>query len=487
MDDNNDKILKLSVKFEDNQEEIQLKEPISLNELSNKIAEQFKIPKDKVKNLGICYFDEEDDIVPLEEKDNLFEISTKDSDNIYTLNLEVELFEDDNLIESFRNLKSYKNIKSLKSMRSIRNINIKNFEPKIDNNKNNIENKENKDNKENKENKNDNNELENKLLKKKEENEKLKNTINEMNKLKIEELTKKISEIKDKNNKRNLLKQKKEKKLIELKNAHREKIENLKKEIEILKFNKYLNEMKNIIEEKINDLNKNNEEVEKMLNDEKQNILKTLEEKILEKKKEVIKKHEDYIKENNETFNKEFEKMEKDIENINDALSKSKLFNNLKDVNDSNISDNNKILQMKIYKNNDKVEITINNKNPPDSKKNNNNNNIKIQESENRGNEQSNTKQNQVEKIKNEFKAFLDINVFNNINAINKETMRIYYTKLKNFGLQPKYELDSFFTEKMGNLHISINNKNILKENINKIREFFKEFDQQRVNDNIIS
>ena len=177
--------------------------------------------------------------------------------------------------------------------------------------------------------------------------------------------------------------------------------------------------------------------------------------------------------------------MEKDIENINDALSKSKLFNNLKDVNDSNISDNNKILQMKIYKNNDKVEITINNKNPPDSKK--NNNNIKIQESENRGNEQSNTKQNQVEKIKNEFKAFLDINVFNNINAINKETMRIYYTKLKNFGLQPKYELDSFFTEKMGNLHISINNKNILKENINKIREFFKEFDQQRVNDNIIS
>ena len=484
MDDNKDKILKLSVKFEESQEEIQLKEPISLNELSNKIAEQFKIPKDKVKNLGICYFDEEDDIVPLEEKDNLFEISTKDSDNIYILNLEVELFED-NLIESIRNMKSYKNIKSLKSMRSIRNINIKNFEPKIDNNKNNIENKENKDNKENKENKNDNNELENKLLKKKEENEKLKNTINEMNKLKIEELTKKISEIKDKNNKRNLLKQKKEKKLIELKNAHREKIENLKKEIEILKFNKYLNEMKNIIEEKINDLNKNNEEVEKMLNDEKQNILKTLEEKILEKKKEVIKMHEDYIKENNKTFNKEFEKMEKDIENINDALSKSKLFNNLKDVNDSNISDNNKILQMKIYKNNDKVEITINNKNPADSKK--NNNNIKIQESENRGNEQSNTKQNQVEKIKNEFKAFLDINVFNNINVINKETMRIYYTKLKNFGLQPKYELDSFFTEKMGNLHISINNKNILRENINKIREFFKKFDQQRVNDNIIS
>ena len=80
MADKSDKILKLFVKFEDSLEEIQLKEPISLGEIVNKIAEQFKIPKDKVKNLVIYYFDEEDDIVPLEEEDNLFDISIKDID-----------------------------------------------------------------------------------------------------------------------------------------------------------------------------------------------------------------------------------------------------------------------------------------------------------------------------------------------------------------------------------------------------------------------
>ena len=225
MVDNTDSILKLNIKFEDKEEEMILKELVSIEKLKNIFIEKYKIPKNKVKNFDLCYYDKEGDIVSFEDNDNLYDLSSKESDSTYVLNLELFFYEGDSRIQSMRF-----------SSRKCLNIN---------NNKQTCQSKK-IDNKNN-ENKNDNNnELEKQLLNKKKENEELKKEINRMNKKRIEELNRKINEIKNRKRKTKESKQEIEKKLIELKNIHKEKIEQ-KKELEIIKINKYLNELKNII------------------------------------------------------------------------------------------------------------------------------------------------------------------------------------------------------------------------------------------------
>ena len=102
MVENTDNILKLNIKFDDKEEEMILKELVSIEKLKNIFIEKYKIPKNKVNNFDLCYYDKEGDIVSFEDNDNLFDLSTKESDSTYVLNLELFFYEGDSRIQSMR-------------------------------------------------------------------------------------------------------------------------------------------------------------------------------------------------------------------------------------------------------------------------------------------------------------------------------------------------------------------------------------------------
>ena len=242
--------------------ELKLKELTTLDTIKDKVLETFRIPPNKKDCIYFSYQDEEGDINPLEENDDLFELSTEQSNDLYVL--ELDLYIGDNLEESkkdfqdyilsHRNLKTtenkiiaskdssnidkskvYENI--LLNQNSNENINENNRENINENNNENNKGNNLSDNKEiNIKNESIVEQLKNELYKKEKENEELRKKIEEMKKIKIEKLEQEIKEIKNRKVKKRKIREEKNQKL-ELINKNKGKIEKHKNEIENLKVN----------------------------------------------------------------------------------------------------------------------------------------------------------------------------------------------------------------------------------------------------------
>ena len=118
MVDQNEVYLKINITYQDQTLELKLKELITLDKIKDKVLEKFRIPPNKKDCIYFSYQDEEGDINPLEENDNLFELSTEQSNNSYIL--ELALYIGDNLEESKKDFQDY-----ILSHRNLKNTEIK--------------------------------------------------------------------------------------------------------------------------------------------------------------------------------------------------------------------------------------------------------------------------------------------------------------------------------------------------------------------------
>ena len=327
--DKNEAFLIIHINYENNKAEIKLSELPSIKVLKKLAAKEFNIPKNKTNFLSFRYIDEEGDFNLLNENDNLIVFSKEVSNNLYILDLNLELDESrDNQRKSESN--DNENVNDIK-YEQIKNKNMK-----------------------------------------------LKKEIEEIKKIK--ELEKEINEIKIKKEKKKL---RKEKELMEIKMKNKEKIENLKNIKNSLILKKYINDLeKNLldniiptIENKIKNIQEiNNKHILNTINKEMNNILNELINKIEIKKNEIIKyqaneisniisdNNKDYFKKINNLFKeinlkiktKENDKEIKKNDNNNDGINKSK---NKLENKDNNASYN---LETQTNKNTGEVRVRIN-------------------------------------------------------------------------------------------------------------------------------
>ena len=246
----NDSNLKINIIYEEKQkqEEILVNNSIDLNIIIEMAMEKFNIPSNNKDSLFFYYFDEDGDMNQLENEDNIFELSNHIKDNnlnvlnlylshfdaksSYNLssskklskeiidNIQINTIEDINQNEINNKEKDIKDKNENKKQKdinkditkSIKNI-IKNDDKNVVNNKYLKINQENKKEEEDQYNNNNNNirdninineinnnneELQNSLLEKTKKNEELKKNIEEMKKIRIKDLQRQISEIKNK-------------------------------------------------------------------------------------------------------------------------------------------------------------------------------------------------------------------------------------------------------------------------------------------------
>ena len=123
MVDKEDTILQLNITYENKKEEIKLLELLSLSEIKTIAMEKFKIPENEGNCLGFSYLDNENDIIELDEREdeNLFEISTEVSENLYILNLTLTKYETEALVTSrtFGNKTPSKSIKNFNFLNNL--------------------------------------------------------------------------------------------------------------------------------------------------------------------------------------------------------------------------------------------------------------------------------------------------------------------------------------------------------------------------------
>lgn len=327
--DKNEAFLIIHINYENNKAEIKLSELPSIKVLKKLAAKEFNIPKNKTNFLSFRYKDEEGDFNLLNENDNLIVFSKEVSNNLYILDLNLEL---DESRDNQRKSESNDN----------ENVNDIKYE-----------------------------EIKNKNMKLKKEIEEIK---------KIKELEKEINEIKIKKEKKKL---RKEKEMMEIKMKNKEKIENLKNIKNSLILNKYINDLEKklldniipMIENKIKNIQEiNNKHIYNIICKEMNNILNELTNKIEIKKNEIIKyqaneisniisdNNKDYFKKINNLFKeinlkiktKENDKEIKKNDNNNDGINKSK---NKLENKDNNASYN---LETQINKNTGQVRVRIN-------------------------------------------------------------------------------------------------------------------------------
>ena len=498
MVDQNEVYLKIKITYKDKIMELKLKELTTLDKIKDKVLETFRIPPNKKDCIYFSYQDEEGDINPLEENDDLFELSTEQSNDSYVL--ELALYIGDNLEESkkgfqdyilsHRNLKTTENklitskdssnIDKSKVYESIllnQNSN-ENINENINENKNENILSENKDN--NIKIESDVEQLKNELYKKEKENEELRKKIEEMKKIKIEKLEQEMKEIKNRKEKKRKIREEKNKKL-ELINKNKGKIEKHKKEIENLKLNIISNIFKNhinddimpLFEEKI----KNYKNIfENIINNLDNNKLDNIKVQINKKILEINEINKNVNNKINSQLKNNLEKIKDDIEIIKKKIIKKKenINNNNKDI---NINSNNNIINNndnRNFKNNNnqiynKVIINKEDNNPQNYK---NNKNLNIS---NKDLEKKNSDKNLNNDIKNtlinSFKEYLNYFFFQlNIKDINEnEKLKIeqYYYELKknSENVYPASIISNFYHGKV----IPLIQKNHLSEKIQKI------------------
>ena len=354
MVDKDDTYLQINITYEKITKEIKLLELISINELKKQAMENFKIPENKKNFFSFSYLDKENNLIPLDEKENedLFDLSNEVSENLYILNLNM-----------YKNEISEE--MSLKSIKAVEEINInKEEEDKTDDNKN--------------------EELKNSLLKIEEENNELNKKIHEMKQLKIKNLENEIKELKARKEKRIKKKKEKEEKLIELKNEYIQKIDDIKKQLELEKMNKFLNGFKDKITKNIESLI--NEKLQNIFKNKIDNIIKTENENVVNKLKDNINNE---MQNNIKTINNDLDEINNNIEEINKRIklikNSNKNNNQNNQVNADDINDAPKKEEVnKSQTNNFKVNSNENTDNVNNSNNiNNNNNNNKINQGNN--------------------------------------------------------------------------------------------------------
>ena len=85
MVDKNDIYLEIKLFFEGKEKTLKLKEILTKDKLVNKALEQFGIPKEQKKNMSINYRDEEEDLCPLEDNGNIFDLYLRKNLRIYII------------------------------------------------------------------------------------------------------------------------------------------------------------------------------------------------------------------------------------------------------------------------------------------------------------------------------------------------------------------------------------------------------------------
>ncbi len=273
---------------------------------------------------------------------------------------------------------------------------------------------------------------------------------------------------------------------MELKIKNKNKIENLKKDLKILRINNNLKELQDkivnnimpLIKQKIDSflINKNSS-LENIIKLDSKNILTILNQNISDKKKELIKSNQNEIKKNMEAINKNFDIINQNIGLINDKIKEEKYKDfiqkkdSYKDKNNGNklsktqynikISENiiennnqNKI-QNRINKNND-----IYNKNQDQNneqiKYNNEINNIQNNELNN----SNNINRNEVPKVIIYHRQSYDKNKYHE----NVQNMNHYPGQIKGiFNINSKTEIN--YSKKITNNNANENNNNYNKRN----------------------
>ena len=405
MVDKNDVEVQIKFNYENNEKSIKLQEELPYDKLKDKAIELFGIPKDKKNYLTISYYDNDQDLIQVEENDSIFDLADEKTNNLYYL----ELFVENDLTESRRTQNTIKSYESNKNDDSeIINKNnqiIEDLNNKINNkeqeNKNlKIENEKIKNEikqikyeikqiknenekikneykilqdemiiKKNNENKNE--EKENEKLKKiieskNNENETLKKKIEEV--LKIRELEKEINEVRKRKEQK-----KKNKEIME----HMKTIEEYKQKLESLKIKKYINNIIPIIENNILDIIKQNiTKLENNINNEVPNE-NDLNKIIEENKDKIIKYYKDDIKNKIIEINNNLEKINNDIKLINNKINYDKKNEQKKEL--ENSQNNIHRTSSKKMPNQNNINTNMNYNNQNDKNLNNKDNNIDLQ------------------------------------------------------------------------------------------------------------
>ena len=474
MVDKNDVILEIKFIFEGKEKTLKLKEILTKDKLVNKAIEQFGIPKEQKKNISINYRDEEEYLCPLEDNENIFDLSKEKSENLYYLELVLELHEQKELVEADRredeNNEEDLELDRLKNQLENKNKDYEKLKKELEN-KNKENEEKNKDYEklkkelEIKERKIE--ELKNEMNKKKDkknkiimdnkENERLNGIIEQMkNKIKVLELEKQIEEIR--NRKEQKRKNEEEKKIMELINNH-EKVENLRKQKEELELYFLYNKMMSSIEKIIQNQNKSfNERIKKF----EEKILSNNKINIDENQSQIIQKNNDELDNKITNINNYLNEINDQIISIEKGIKAFKEYQNkiLKEKTES-------IIKEGIKKDNNSLNKDSNNTNP-----------------ENLINDIVKKSSKDINNNNNYLKQFLEEYCYHQ-NKMDDSILQQLYVTLKDKGIQEPYEevkkaYYKYISPNFKKNNIDENGRREIENRISHIKKLFTNLNEKK-------